>query len=104
MGDLKNPLQWELSLWLFAVIMALMGGAINFIGKNKSRPGHFTVFEMLGELIFCGFVGLCVFFVLSAYDNPLSVCAVGAAIGGHSSTRLVFLVDKMLEKKINEVL
>ena len=99
--DLKNPLEWPFSLWLLAVTMAVMGGAINFVSKAKQKIGRFKLFEMLGEFFFCGFVGLCVFFALAAYDNVLAVCAVGAAIGGHSSTRLVFLIDKLLERKID---
>ena len=99
----KNPLNWPVSLWLFAVIMAILGGIVHYLTRAKSRQ-RFKPLEFFGELFFCGFVGLNIFFALAAYDQPVSVCAIGAAIGGHSSTRLIFVLEKFLDKKIDEVL
>lgn len=106
MNNDANPLTWAVSTWVLAILMGIFGGLINLLSKysNTNRASRATLFfSWLGELFVCGFVGLMVFFTMTAYDQPLALCAVGAAIGGHWSSRLVFLVDRLLEKKIEDI-
>jgi hypothetical protein len=102
--DLKDPFDWPLRLWVLVISVAVFGGAVRWIGRYKQehrRP--FKFFEWVGELFFCGFVGLMVFFAMVSFDYPLLISVVGAAIGGHFSTRIVFLLDTVLEKKLKSL-
>lgn len=100
----KDPTNWPYSTWLLAVGMASSGGLINWI--SRLRKGHtraFNILELLGEIFTSGFVGLGVFMAAEATDQPLGLCAAAAVVGGHMATRLLFAVEKLLERKINRL-
>lgn len=82
--------------------MSLAGGFINWYGRIKS--GHiitFNILELIGELFTSGSVGVGVFMVLEAWDQPIGICAAAAGIAGHMSTRLLFAVGQVVESRIN---
>lgn len=100
----KDPTTWPYSTWLLAVGMASSGGLINWISRlRKGQTRAFNILELLGEIFTSGFVGLGVFMVAEATDQPLGLCAAAAGVGGHMATRLLFAVEKLLESKINRL-
>ena len=98
----KDPTNWPWGVWLLAAGMSLAGGFINWYGRIKS--GHiitFNILELIGELFTSGSVGVGVFMVLEALDQPIGICAAAAGIAGHMSTRLLFAVGQVVESRIN---
>ncbi len=98
----KDPTTWNIATWLLALGMASAGGVINWLARiktGKTRP--FNIIELVGEVFTSGFVGIGVFMVLDSFDQSLGLCAAGAGIGGHMATRLLFILEKSLENKIN---
>lgn len=98
----KDPTSWGFYNWCFVVVISCSGGFVSWIGKI--RNGHsraFNIVEFIGELVTSGFVGVMVFMLLQSMDQPEGVSSAAAGISGHSATRLLFLVERMIEKKFH---
>ena len=101
----KDPTTWTAATWVLAVCMAVGGGAVNWYAKVKR--GHaraFNVVELLGEIFISGFVGLGVFMGLAGIDQPIGVCAAAAGIAGHMGTRLLFAMERAVERRLDKAL
>jgi hypothetical protein len=96
----KDPLNWTLGTWVLAVIMASGGGVINWFAHAKKRhPHRFSIIELIGEMATSGLVGIGVFMVAASYDQPTAICAAFAGVSGHMATRVLFLVERWIEKQ-----
>ena len=97
----KDPTHWTIGTWVIALIMAFGGGAVNW--WSKVRDGHarpFNVIELIGELTTSGFVGVGAYMLLDGLGHPASLCAAGSGIAGHMATRLLYVVEKVIERKL----
>ena len=98
----KDPTSWGLATWALALGMALAGGFVNwYTDARRSRPRAFSVVEFLGGFFSSGFVGLGSFMVAEALGQPIGLCAAAAGIGGHMATRLLFSIERAIERKLN---
>lgn len=100
----KDPTNWTMATWFLAIGMAVVGGSVNWYAKVKR--GHaraFNVVELIGEIFTSGFVGLLVFMLLEAIGQPIGICAAGAGVGGHMATRLLFAVERAVERKLSQI-
>ena len=98
----KDPTTWTAATWLLALGMAFGGGAVNWYAKVKR--GHtraFNIIELIGEICTSGFVGLGVFMLLAAMEQPMGVCAAAAGVGGHMATRLLFAFERAGEARLD---
>lgn len=98
----KDPVNWALGTWVLALSMAVGGGLINWYAKLKR--GHVRAFnfvELIGEISTSGFVGLGVFMFLSSWDQPAGACAAAAGVTGHMATRLLFAVERAIERQLD---
>ena len=101
----KDPLNWTLGTWMLALSSAMGGGIVNWYAKLKS--GHVRVFnfvELLGEVFTSGFVGLGVFMLLDSWDQPAGLCAAAAGVAGHMATRLLFAIERAVERQLSAVM
>ncbi len=97
----KDPTTWTLATWALAGCAALLGGAIDWFARMKlQHPREFRMVEFVGEMVTSGTVGLLVFFALAGLDQPTSLCAVGASIGGHWGIRLLFMMERAAEHRL----
>lgn len=100
----KDPTTWGLATWLLALGMAFGGGAVNWYAKV--RRGHtraFNIIELIGEIFTSGFVGLGVFMLLAAMEQPAGICAAASGVGGHMATRLLIAIERAVEAKLDAV-
>ena len=95
----SDPTTWPLITWVIAIIMSLSGGLINWI-SHKAGQSPFKIFELMGELFTSGFVGIGLFMFLDSLHQPLGICAASAGIGGHMATRLLFLIERIVEARL----
>ena len=98
----KDPGNWALSTWILALSMAMGGGVINWYAKLRS--GHvraFNFIELIGEIFTSGFVGLGMFMLLDSWDQPAGLCAAAAGVSGHMATRLLFAVERAVERQLD---
>lgn len=100
----KDPLNWTLATWVLALAMPLGGGLVNWYARIKSGNTRvFNFVELLGEVFTSGFVGVGVFMVLASWEQPTGVCAAAAGVSGHMATRLLFAIERAIEKKLEAI-
>ena len=100
----KDPTTWTAATWLLALGMAFGGGAVNWYAKVKR--GHtraFNIAELIGEIFTSGFVGLGVFMLLAALDQPVGICAAASGVGGHMATRLLFAIERAIGSRLDNI-
>ena len=101
----KDPTNWPWGVWVLAVGMSLTGGFINWYSRVKS--GHLTEFkliEIIGELFTSGAVGLGVFMLLDAMDQPIGACAFAGAVAGHMGINLLTAFGRIVESRANALI
>ena len=97
----KDPTTWNAATWTLAGGMSFAGGYLNWWAKV--RAGHaraVNIVELVGEMVVSGVVGLLAFMAADGLDQPASICAVAAGIGGHMGTRLLFLAEQWATKRL----
>ena len=100
----KDPTTWTAATWVLALGMAFGGGVVNWYAKVKR--GHtraFNIIELIGEIFTSGFVGLGVFMLLAALDQPVGICAAASGVGGHMATRLLFAIECAVEARLDNL-
>lgn len=100
----KDPTTWTATTWVLALGMAFGGGVVNWYAKVKR--GHtraFNIIELIGEIFTSGFVGLGVFMLLAALDQPVGICAAASGVGGHMATRLLFAIERAVEARLDNL-
>ena len=98
----KDPANWAAATWILALSMAIGGGLINWYARIKR--GHsraFNFIELVGEIFTSGLVGLGIFMLLSSWDQPAGACAAAAGVSGHMATRLLFAVERAIERQLD---
>lgn len=100
---IKDPTTWSLATWALALGMAAIGGLVNWCAKvKKGQARAFNILELIGEVLTSGFVGVGAFMLLASLDQPIGICAAAAGVSGHMATRLLFLVEQLIEKKVKD--
>jgi hypothetical protein len=97
----KDPTTWGMSIWLLAIGMSVAGGLVNWYARVKQ--GHtraFNIIELIGEIFTSAFVGLAVFMAAQSMGEPVGLCAALAGVGGHMATRLLFSIEKWIERRL----
>ena len=100
----KDPTTWTATTWVLALGMAFGGGVVNWYAKVKR--GHtraFNIIELIGEIFTSGFVGLGVFMLLAALDQPVGICAAASGVGGHMATRLLFAIERAVGARLDNL-
>lgn len=71
---------------------------------SRVRQGYtraFNLIELVGEIATAGFVGILVFMGVTAYGAPEGIAAAASGIGGHMGTRLLYLVERIIEERVS---
>lgn len=98
----KDPTTWAAATWILALSMAIGGGLVNWYARVKrGRTRVFNFIELIGEIFTSGFVGLGVFMLFDAWNQPAGLCAAAAGVSGHMATRLLFAVERAIEHQLD---
>ena len=97
----KDPTTWALGTWSLALGMSFAGGLVNWFGKVKHGKSRvFNIVELIGEVFTSGFVGIGVFMLAQSLDQSVGASAALAGVTAHMATRLLFLIENGIEKKL----
>jgi len=91
--------------YLWVLFLSIWGGVVSFAGKvRRGETRWLNIMELVGEIFTSGFAGAMTFLICEAtgMNQLLSACMVG--IAGHMGARTIFMLEKMLEKKLNDKL
>lgn len=85
------------------VLIALLGGLVAFYRKVRegaARPFNFA--EFIGEMVTSGVVGVIFFWLCRGIGVNEWMTAAIVGIAGHAGSRGMFLLEKWIEKKLDE--
>lgn len=106
MSNNGDPTLWSMNTWLLALVMSLMGGIINWLShspfKDKSSLST-LITSLIAEMATSGFVGIGAFMALLALDFDAGICAAAAGVSGHFAARMLFLIERKIEEKIDKL-
>lgn len=98
----KDPANWAAATWVLALSMAVGGGVVNWYARIKRGPVRaFNFIELIGEILTSGLVGLGIFMLLSSWGQPAGACAAAAGVSGHMATRILFAIERVIERQID---
>lgn len=97
----RDPANWNLATWALALIVSSAGGLVNWIGRIRQGHAHaFNLAELAGEMFVSGFVGFLVFAFMHSLGYDHGICAAAAGVSGHMATRLLFLIENLIEDRL----
>jgi hypothetical protein len=80
----------------------MWGGAVSFITKIKDgKTRVFNIAEFIGEVFISAFSGLLTFYLCESANMDKLHEIVLVAISGHMGARIIFMLEKAIEKRIN---
>lgn len=96
----KDPTNIAWLTYAWVVLLACLGGAVNFF--NKVRSGVVRVVnltEFMGEIVTSAFAGIITFYLCTwAELSPLLTAAL-VGISGHMGSRAIFRLERWAENK-----
>lgn len=100
----KDPTTYSLITYLWVVLLASIGGAVNFARKLKAGTVRaFNITEFIGELMTSGFAGVLTFWLCEYAEVKPLLAAVLIGISGHMGSRAIFRIEKWAEEKFGSV-
>jgi high-affinity Fe2+/Pb2+ permease len=98
----KDPMTYSAITYLWVFVLSMWGGAVSFIGKIKiGQVRAFNIVEFFGELFISAFSGLITFYLCEAAGIEKLFETVFVAISGHMGARIIFTLEKVIERKLN---
>lgn len=98
----KDPMTYSAITYLWVFVLSMWGGAVSFIGKIKiGQVRAFNIVEFFGELFISAFSGLITFYLCEAAGMDRLYETVFVAISGHMGARIIFTLEKVIERKLN---
>jgi len=101
----KDPTTYPYITYFWVFFISVWGGIINF--KNKMKQGilvRFSLAELVGDIATSAFVGIITFYICeSANITPVLTAAI-VGISGHMGARLLFTLEKIVQKKLEKIL
>lgn len=100
----KSPWGYELAVYIWVTCLSTLGGVVSFMRKLKEGNARaFNIIEFIGEIATSAFAGIITFFMCqwAGFSDLLTASMV--AVSGHMGSRAIFLLEKMLEKKLGGI-
>lgn len=89
----------------WVLLLSVLGGAVSYVHRVRTGMARrFNLPELIGDMFISGFVGIITFYLCrwAQLDDLLTAALVG--IAGHMGSRALFLMEKVIERKIDGIL
>lgn len=89
----------------WVLLLSALGGAVSYVHRVRTgMTRRFNLPELVGDMFISGFVGIITFYLCewARFDKLLTAALVG--IAGHMGSRALFLMEKIIERKIDGLL
>lgn len=96
----KDPLSYTYITYLWVIFLASWGGAASYIRRYRMGGKVFSLPELVGELCISGFVGVMTFYLCEASEINQIASAALIGITGHMGSRAIFLLEKIVSKRL----
>ena len=100
----KDPSTFSAITYAWVILISMWGGAVSFIGKLKSgNTRAFNIVEFIGEIFISAFSGLLTFYLCESANIDKLHEIVLVAISGHMGARVIFMIEKAVERRLTMV-
>ncbi|SJM89981.1 phage holin family protein [Crenothrix polyspora] len=96
----KDPMAWDLATWLLGFGIGVVGGALKFFSSPQMKDKKLSAYALILDIVTSGFVSLIAFMALNTLEVPIGLSVSLGGVCGHMSTRLLFLIERIIERKI----
>jgi len=86
--------------YFWFIVLAVWGGTANYITRLKANKGPFSLVELLGEWVISGFSGIITAFICEEMGFGFMYTAAMAGIAGHMGGRGIYLLERVIQKRI----
>jgi hypothetical protein len=82
------------------LVMAFWGGTANYLSRREQDKTPFSLVELLGEWSISGFAGIITAYICTDIGLSFALTSAAAGIGGHMGGRAIYIIEKMVVKRI----
>ncbi|MEC4724268.1 phage holin family protein [Shewanella sp. D64] len=87
--------------YIWFIFLAVWGGTVNYLIRLKrDKSTAFSIVELLGEWVISGFSGLLTAFICAEMGLSFMYTAALAGIAGHMGGRGIYLLERVVRKRI----
>jgi hypothetical protein len=98
-----GPEGYPIVTYIWVLILSVWGGAVNFWQKMKvNKVRAFNLVEFIGDLSTAALTGLVTFYLAESAHLDKVFGAALIAISGHMGARLIFMLERIIEKKLSK--
>jgi hypothetical protein len=95
----KDPLSYELMTWAWVCALSAWGGIASYIRKVKVGViSRFSLFEIIGEIVISGFVGVLTFLLCEWSGIPQVLSAAIIGVSAHMGSRAMFAFETAADR------
>ena len=101
----KDPTNYPYITYFWVFFLSAWGGIINF--KNKMKQGilvRFSLAELIGDIATSAFAGVITFYLCESANVAPVLTAAMVGISGHMGARLLFTMEKIIQKRLEKIL
>ena len=97
-----NKVTESLQDWKVSLFFLVIYGGTGFV--NYLRRKKFSITVLVADVFSSLVSGFLTFFVMTSQGYPEHVCLAVSFLVAHNATRLLFLIDKYIEAKADEII
>lgn len=90
--------------YIWVLLLSVWGGVVSFAGKvRRGETRWMNIMELVGEIFTSGFVGAMTFLLCEATQMNGMLTAFFVGVSGHMGARAIFMLEKIIEKKLSKI-
>jgi len=99
----KDPNSYELITYIWVVVLSAWAGVANYIRRvREGKNSHFSLGELVGDIVISGFVGVITFFMCESANINQTMTAAIVGISAHMGSRAIMTLECWLKKKLDQ--
>lgn len=99
MEPLKDPTSYTWITYAWVLLLAILGGVVNYVRKIRSGQSPWNIVEFVGELATSALVGLTTFYLCEAANIAPLMTAALVGVTGHMGSRALYQFETSLRRR-----
>ena len=104
-SDSSGPSSYSLLTYLWVLGLSIWGGIAGYIRRVRTdNKAHFSLAELVGEIVISGFVGILTFYFCASANITGVLAYAFTGIAGHMGSRGLYFLEALVKKKLSGIL
>ena len=96
----KSPETVPLITYVWVLLLSIWGGVASNIRKIRNGTiKHFSLSELIGDMVISGFIGVITYYICDYYELHQMLTAFAVGMSGHMGTRAIHLAEIAIGKR-----